>query len=126
MGHDTQALAAKLKALTEGEVGLLDEVYGPDTVVWHNTDGVELSRDQVAGMIPAIAAVTTCTVEVKAHHPTADGFVQTQKYNYGLPGGSAAEFDAALVVTLDDSGRIARLDEYVDGAAMAPLIAALS
>jgi len=88
-------------------------------------DQQEGRGNQLAGMVGALGAVGVCTIEVKHHLPTEDGFVQTQKNLYTLKDGSKTEFDAALVVWLDDSGRIVRLDEYLDGAGLAPLIDAL-
>ena len=39
--------------------------------------------------------------------------------------GSSLEYENPLVVTLDNNGRIARLEQYLDSAGLGPLIAAL-
>ncbi len=101
-------------------------LYADDAVVWHCTDQISLSRAAIVGTLDAIASVATAEVEVKERFATASGFVQTQINTYRLQSGAVASFHAALVVTLDGSGRISRLDEYLDGAGLAPLIAALT
>jgi ketosteroid isomerase-like protein len=79
----------------------------------------------VQGLLGAIAGVADCTVAVTATLPTDAGFVQTQQNIYTFRDGAATAFHAALVATLDDEGRITRLEEYLDSAGLAPLIAAL-
>jgi hypothetical protein len=82
--------------------------------------------EQLQGLVRAIAAVASAEVDVTGLHVTETGFVQTQKNSYTLSKGGATSFHAALVATLDDDGRIVRLDEYLDSTGLTPLIEALA
>ncbi len=53
--------------------------------------------------------------------PTPSGFVQQHVLRATLPGGGAFELPACIVIDLDGDGRITRLDEYLDSAAVAVL-----
>jgi ketosteroid isomerase-like protein len=75
--------------------------------------------------VRAIATVADCTVEVTNTLITERGFVQTQRNTYVFRNGRSTFFHAAMVVTLDNDGRIVRVEEYLDSAGLAPLVAAL-
>ncbi|HEY3260932.1 MAG TPA: hypothetical protein VGJ95_11830 [Pseudonocardiaceae bacterium] len=100
------------------------EIYTPDAVIWHCTDAVELSVDDLDGLLTAIGAVSTCSIEVLSRQETATGFVQAQVNTYKLAGGSEVVLRCALLVSTEGD-RISRVDEYLDGAALAPLIEAI-
>jgi ketosteroid isomerase-like protein len=113
------------RAIVENDADAMAEIYTPGAVVWHSTDQVELSLEQLQGLVRAIAAIASARVDVTGLHVTDTGFVQTQKNSYALSNGGATSFHAALVARLDDDGRIVRLDEYLDSAGLTPLIEAL-
>ena len=52
---------------------------------------------------------------------TEDGFVQRHRMRGVLPGGEELVVASCLVVTLSDAGRIVRVEEYLDSAALAEL-----
>lgn len=116
---------ALTRAMEHGDARSLASLYVPEAVVWHSTDQTEMNVGAVVALVQAIASVAKCSIDVRARLKTEDGFVQTQKNNYVFRDGGRAEFHAALVVTLDGSGRIVRLEEYLDSAGLAPLIRAL-
>ncbi|GAA4537138.1 nuclear transport factor 2 family protein [Pseudonocardia xishanensis] len=111
-------------AIAAADMTTMRELYTPDAVIWHCTDGIELSVDELDGLLTAIGSVSTCAIEVTSRQPTAQGFVQTQVNSYTLADGGAVVLRCALLVRTR-SGRIERVDEYLDGAALAPLLAAL-
>lgn len=120
------AVAERLtRAVADNDVDALTALYAPDSVVWHSTDQVELKLDQVKDLVRAIREVARCVITVSATLTTEHGFVQTQENTYTFRDGTSTRFHAALVVTLDGEGRISRLEEYLDSAGLAPLIAAL-
>ena len=120
------AVAKRLtRAVADNDVDALAALYAPGSVVWHSTDQVELKLEQVKDLVRAIRAVAHCTITVSATLTTEHGFVQTQENTYTFRDGTSTRFHAALVVTLDGEGRISRLEEYLDSAGLAPLIAAL-
>jgi hypothetical protein len=121
-----KAVAAALtEAIRTNDADGLHGIYAPDAVIWHSTDQAEVSVDQLQGLMRAISRVATGEVRVKALFETAGGFVQTQENTYTFAGGETTTFHAALVAWLGPDGRVTRLEEYLDGAGLAPLIAAL-
>jgi ketosteroid isomerase-like protein len=121
--HAADALTSLL-ATNDGEIA--KELYADDAVIWHSHDLVELDRNTMVGTLGALATVIAAAdVDVKQRFVTEQGFVQTHVMTYRLTSGAVTSFPAALVVRLDRDGRIARLDEYLDGAGLAPVIAAL-
>lgn len=120
------AVAERLtRAVADNDVAALAALYAPGSIVWHSTDQVELKLEEVQQLVRAIREVAHCTIAVSATLITKRGFVQTQKNTYTFSDGTSTSFHAALVVTLDNDGRITRLEEYLDSAGLAPLIAAL-
>ncbi|MFD7446643.1 hypothetical protein [Streptomyces sp. NPDC059909] len=113
-------------AIAEADMATMRRLYTPDAVIWHCTDAIELSVDDLDTLLTGIGSVSTCAVVVKERLHTAGGFVQTQENTYQLNAGGEVLLRAALVVTVTDDGLISRVDEYLDGTALAPLIAALS
>jgi hypothetical protein len=124
--HSANAIAAALtQAIRNNDADALAGIYAPDAVIWHSTDQVELSVGQLQGLMRAISRVATGDVRVKALLETPEGFVQTQENTYTFLSGETTTFHAALVAWLGPDGRVRRLEEYLDGAGLAPLIAAL-
>jgi ketosteroid isomerase-like protein len=113
------------RAIVESDAEAMADIYTADAVVWHSTDQVELSLEQLQGLVRAIGAVASAEVDVTGLYVTETGFVQTQENSYTLSNGGATSFHAALVATLNDDGRIVRMDEYLDSAGLTPLIEAL-
>ncbi len=124
---DVLAIAGQLThAIATGDVEALARLYVPRAVIWHSTDQVEMKLQDMLGLVGAIKAVADCTVDVTNTLPTGLGFVQTQRNTYTFRDGRSTFFHAALVVSLDSEGCITRLEEYLDSAGLAPLVAALS
>jgi ketosteroid isomerase-like protein len=111
-------------AIAAADMATMREIYTPDAVIWHCTDAVELSVDDLDGLLTAIGAVSTCSIEVLSRQETATGFVQAQVNTYKLAGGIEVVLRCALLVSTEGD-RISRVDEYLDGAALAPLIEAI-
>jgi ketosteroid isomerase-like protein len=124
---DSLVVAERLtRALASGDVDALASLYAPDALIWHSTDQVELKLKEVLQLVHAIRTIAKCGVDVSSTLVTEQGFVQTQKNTYIFHDGSSTFFHAALVVTLDSHGRIVRVEEYLDSAGLAPLLAALN
>ena len=119
--------ADRLKNLVEtNDPALVPTVYAEEATIWHNTDGIEISATQLAEILTAIRAAATCQVTVEDYFETDAGFIQVQTNKYTINNGSTAEFQAALVVDVDASGRISRVREYLDSVGLAPLLSALA
>lgn len=93
----------------------------PGAVTWHNFDEVEVTPDQTArtlGWLHQNVADLAWTDVALA--PTPTGFVSQTIMTGTAPGGPLRVL-SCVVVTLDDSGRVARIDEYLDTAQTAVL-----
>lgn len=102
----------------EGAVAL----YHEDAIVWRNVDGRSLvmrqTRKVLELLLTKVDELRYDDVRIQA---TERGFVQQHTLRGRAPSGEPVEAHACLVATVE-GGRIRRLDEYLDAAAMAPLM----
>jgi ketosteroid isomerase-like protein len=120
---ETLQIAERLiDAITAGDLDAVDALYHEDLVGWQNFAGRVLNRRQMLKILRGL------TAQVKDLHydeirvtPTAKGFVQQHVLRATMNDGRPIECAACLVVELRD-GRISRIDEYMDGKALAPLL----
>ena len=105
-------------AITAGDSQALGALYHDDVVVWHNTDGVEMTKEQNLASLDALAATTTSRTftDIRRHH-IEDGFVQQHVLHLDWGSGSGA-LPGCLVVKIRGD-KIIRADEYLDGATIA-------
>ena len=105
-------------AIEAGDRDALGAVYADDVVVWHNTDQVEMTKEQNLASLDALAAMTMSRrfTDVR-RHLIDGGFVQQHVLNLDWGSGSGA-LPGCVVVQLRD-GLISRIDEYLDGATIA-------
>ena len=110
-------------AIMAGNVDAVRGIYAPDAVIWHNSDGVEQSVDDNLRVLRwVVRHIGNLRYEAVRCHPTENGFVQQHVLRGTAPNGQALSIPACLVCTVTD-GRITRLDEYLDTAHLAPLLA---
>jgi ketosteroid isomerase-like protein len=117
-------LAARfLAAVTAGDVAAVRAMYAPDAAIWHNHDGVTQGVEQNLAVLTWIAKnVTNFRYEEARLQPTPTGFVEQHVTRGRAPNGAEIAIAACIVCTVVD-GRITRVDEYLDSAQMAPLLA---
>ena len=121
--HDGLAVAERLFAAIEaGDIDAVRDLYAPDAVVWHNTDGVE--QDVEANL----ATLRWCADNLGGmryadvrRRIDDDGFVQQHVLVAGGRSGTPVEVPACIVATIRN-GRISRIDEYLDSAQVALLV----
>ena len=120
---ETRELAVRLmEGITTGDVDAVGALYHEDLVGWRNVDGRELDRRQMLEIVRFLGAkVRDLRYEDIRVEPTAKGWVQQHVLRATAPDGTAVEMPACLVVEVAD-GKIRRLDEYMDSAALAPLL----
>ncbi len=121
--HPHVEIAQRLSAcLLEGNVAGVSELYHDDARVWRNVDDRDLNKDQ---LLKVVRFLSTEVAELAYRdirvHPTPQGFVQQHVLSGIAPGGESVRVHACLVATID-GGRIRRLEEYLDSAALAPLM----
>ncbi len=127
--HDTHeaemlALADRFfEAIPKGDIETIRSLYAPDAAVWHNFDGVAQTVDQNLRVLAWVAAgVEGLRYEDVRRRVTPDGWVQQHVLRGTAPNGKPLEIEACIVFTVAD-GRITRVDEYLDSAQAAPLLA---
>jgi ketosteroid isomerase-like protein len=122
MSDSTHVARALIAAITAGDVAAVDALYHDDAVVFQNTSGATLSKRKMLGVIRFLATgVSELRYEDVRVQPTPTGFVQQHVLACRSASGVPVRAHACLVATVED-GRIRRLDEYLDAAAIAPLM----
>lgn len=108
-------------AIPKGDLDAVREIYAPDARIWHNHDGVvqdPAANLAVLGWI--VSNLRDISYDEIRRAPTPGGFVQQHVMRATLPNGKRFELTACIVCTVV-AGRITRLDEYLDSAALAAL-----
>ncbi|NBQ51391.1 MAG: nuclear transport factor 2 family protein, partial [Marivivens sp.] len=59
MGAYDEIADGVVAAITAGDSAALGELYADDVVIWHNTDGIEMTKEQNLASLDALAAMTT-------------------------------------------------------------------
>lgn len=128
MTHDQheamRALARRFfAAITAGDIDTVRAMYAPEVTVWHNTDGAVQDLEQNLAVLRwATTNISGFRYEQVRLQTTDTGFVQQHITRGRAPNGSELSMPACLVCTVAD-GRITRVDEYLDSAHIAPLLA---
>lgn len=112
-----------LTAIQAGDADTVRSLYAPDVEIWHNTDELVQGRDDNLATLGWLAAnLPGLKYTDIRRSETADGFVQQHVLRATNRAGDEVGVPACLVVTIAD-GVISRLDEYLDSAAVARLLA---
>ena len=84
-------------AITAGDSAALGELYADDVVVWHNTDGIEMTKEENLASLDALAAMTTKrSFSNIRRHEIDGGFVQQHVMHLDWGSGSG-DLPACLV-----------------------------
>ena len=115
--------AALFAAVEAGDTAAVRDLYSPDVVIWHNTDGLEQTRDDNLRTLAWMAAnLPGCRYTKVRRSTTVDGFVQQHVLVARNRAAETVEVAACIVATVAD-GVITRLDEYLDSAAVTRMMA---
>ncbi|ATC25312.1 nuclear transport factor 2 family protein [Caulobacter vibrioides] len=111
-------------AIQAGDAEAVRAFYAPDAKIWHNIDHIEQTVDQnLKSLAWFVRTLPDRTYRVQRIAPLPDGFVQQHVLEATLPNGERWAMDACVVVRVEN-GKITRLDEYLDSAKTAQLVAA--
>lgn len=119
----TETLAADfITAVEQGDIETIAaRIYAPDVVIWHNTDGLEMTAEQNYRTLRwLVATLKPFRYEEIVREPIPCGYAQRHTLRGTAPGGQQLEIRACFFVTVA-GGRITRLDEYLDSRAGAAL-----
>ena len=120
MTENTLALAKRFfDAIEKGDIDTVGAIYAPDAVIWHNNDGLETTReDNLKVLTNFIKAVPERRYLERRVGAFDGGFVQQHLLKGKLANGKDLALACCIVCEVKD-GRITRLDEYFDSAALA-------
>lgn len=111
-------------AIQAGDAAAVRAFYAPDAKIWHNIDDVEQTVDQnLKSLAWFVRTLPDRIYRVQRIAPLPDGFLQQHVLEATLPNGERWAMDACVVVRIEN-GKIVRLDEYLDSAKTAQLVAA--
>jgi ketosteroid isomerase-like protein len=118
----TQSIADRfMSAITEGDVTTLRSLYAPDAVIWHNGrgegGGAEQGVEENLRTLRWLSRnVNDFRYEEIRREPLPNGYVQRHVLRGRIADSDSTplEIAACLFVTVDDDGRIARIEEYAD------------
>jgi ketosteroid isomerase-like protein len=115
-----RALAQRFFDAVEAvDIATVRDCYDPDARIWHNTDGLEQSREENAAVLADFARRIPQRVYANRRLQILDGgFVQQHELQGVRTDGRAVTLTACIVCTVAE-GRITRLDEYFDSAQVA-------
>jgi ketosteroid isomerase-like protein len=119
---DVEAVAAQFFAAIEaGDVEAIRGIYAPDAVVWHNNDEIEQPVEQNLLVLRwVVNNVKGWHYEDVRRSAFEGGFVQQHVGKGIAPSGKPFSMPACIVGQVRD-GRVTRIDEYLDSAAVAAL-----
>jgi ketosteroid isomerase-like protein len=115
-------LAARWDVATRsGDLDAILALAEPDLVFWHNHDDAEVD---VATTVRTIGWLRRTMPDIQWHDdevlPTATGWVARTTMTGTAPGGEL-RVHTCVVVTVSERGRVARVAEYLDPAALGVL-----
>lgn len=127
MSDDLEAIRALatqfFDAVQDGNVDTLEAIYDPQVEIWHNTDRATVSReDNLRTLRGFIARAPKRRYTDRRLVVFPGGFVQQHLLLAEQPNGKVLELPACIVCAVA-GGRITRLDEYFDSAALADWLA---
>lgn len=123
---DSLDVATRLfTAIEAGDVAAVAQLYAPGAVIWHSHTGTTQTAEenvQVLGLVTR--RLRELRYEEVRRQRTDRGFVQQHVLRARGPEGQPVELRACIVCDVVD-GRITRLDEYIDAAAVARVVSLL-
>ena len=121
---DMAALAKRFfDCIETGDVDGLVACYAPDAEIWHNTDGqVQTPADNRATLAGLVRAFQDRVYDERRLDVFPGGFVQQHVLRATRVRDGAKVALAACIVCRVEDGKITRLDEYFDSAAVARLV----
>ena len=116
MNEPAMQTAEKLfRAIENGDIDAIRNIYTPETKIWHNNDGIAQSVEENLAVLKwVITNIRDVKYTEVRRHPTPTGFVQ-QHVLRGRFKDKDIALPACIVATVED-GHITRLDEYLDSA----------
>jgi ketosteroid isomerase-like protein len=107
-------------AIERGEIDEVRAIYAPNAVIWHNTDGTESTvAENLEVLTSFVRRIRQRRYENRRIEVFPSGFVQQHLLTGVRADGVRLQLPACVICQVAN-GRITRLDEYFDTAAVAP------
>jgi ketosteroid isomerase-like protein len=107
-------------AVERGDIEALKSFYAPNAKIWHNTDGLEQTpEDNVQTLKGFVSRIRDRRYADRRLHVFPEGFVHQHTLSGTKTKDGAQVSLTACIVCRVENGRITRLDEYFDSAAVA-------
>ena len=108
---------AMIKAIEGNDVDAVRTGFSDQAVIWHNTTQIEQNRDEIVAVVQGLHANFTDVVyDIVKVLATTEGAVGQIVLRATAADGERSAMHAAMLMTIDDSGRVTRADEYLDSA----------
>lgn len=122
--QELDALANDLfDSIARGDLERVAGLYDPAVEVWHNVTRKTQSRSENLGLLETFTSrVNDLRYEVHSRDFFPGGFVQRHTLHGKVRSGAALAVPVCIVIRAA-GGLITRIDEYLDGAAVAPAFA---
>jgi ketosteroid isomerase-like protein len=103
-------------AIEQGDMRTLASLYTADAVVWHNTDKREQPQAENVAMLATLSQLFSSLRYANVRRRFFDGgFVQQHDARITARTGERCSVAVCMVVIVRE-GKVARIDEYLDGA----------
>lgn len=110
-------------ALLAGDATELDSLFAKDATFWQNFSGRDQQRDNfLPGFSKLAGIITDLRLDNVRRTGTASGFVEQHTLCGVTASGAELAAHGCFIAQVND-GKIARIEEYLDGAQLAPLVA---
>jgi ketosteroid isomerase-like protein len=112
------------QAFNSGDPAAAERCFADGAIVWHNIDGIELTvQGMIGGMKTFVHLMPIRRVEVQQRYVLEDICVQQHAIVGHNSRGQAVRLLSCIVCRFAADGKIERIDEYLDSAALSQLVA---
>ncbi|MGE0044512.1 MAG: nuclear transport factor 2 family protein [Hyphomonadaceae bacterium] len=118
MTDSTAVIESFFAAIQAGDADAVAALYHDDLAVWHSNDGKTQNKTENLRTLKAMMRVAVPRYEIAERFALGDRVAQRHTLHLAArEGAKSAACDAAIFFTVRD-GKIARIDEYIDSAAV--------
>ena len=108
---------AMIKAIEANDADGVRSGFSENAVIWHNTTQVEQDPEEIVAVVHGLHAnFTNVVYDINQVLATTQGAVGQIVLRATAADGERIAMHAAMLMTIDDEGRVTRADEYLDSA----------
>ena len=108
---------AMIRAIETNDADGVRSGFSENAVIWHNTTHAEQDREEIVAVVQGLHAnFTNVVYDINQVLATTEGAVGQIVLRATAADGERIAMHAAMLMTIDDEGRVTRADEYLDSA----------